>query len=208
MAVCPCHIPEISDGSRKMHPSSPRRCYLRQSGMGVSAWLLGAFDVLRKSGRGPCVELDFLQQELQARTRLLHPDKSSSRLSLAFLHSVSTAVVFTAAVRPLWCRALNDHECRSRPVSRRTARSGGTSRRATGVSGSTGSIPVGAVTPVGSTTTASCLTSSTLGTSERCVPCVHLSSFVPLCLAKVLLLSPPLDWAEGKEWGAGCTSVR
>lgn len=57
----------------------------------------------------------------------------------------------------------------SRLVSRRTARSGGTSRRATGVSGSTGSIPAAAVTPVASTTTVSSSTSSTLVTSERCV---------------------------------------
>lgn len=57
----------------------------------------------------------------------------------------------------------------SRLVSRRTARSGDTSRRATGVSGSTGSIPADAVTPVASTTTVSSSTSSTLVTSERCV---------------------------------------
>lgn len=57
---------------------------------------------------------------------------------------------------------------RSRLVSPRTARSGGTSRRATGVSGSTGSILAEGVTPVASTTTVSSSTSSTLGTSERC----------------------------------------
>lgn len=68
--------------------------------------------------------------------------------------------------------SINDscHHVRgSRLVSLRTARSVGTFRRDTGVSGSTGNILVDAVTPVDSTTTASCSTSSTLDILERCI---------------------------------------